>query len=42
MSLKRPEQNANAGELDAAVRRIEARIDERFTALEARIRSSQE
>src|SRR4051794_23650608 len=42
MALKRPEQNANAGELEAAVRRIEARIDERFAALEARIRSAQE
>ena len=42
VALKRPEQNANAGELEAAVRRIEARIDERFTALEARIRSSEE
>jgi uncharacterized membrane protein YcaP (DUF421 family) len=42
MALKRPEQNANAGELEAAVRRIEARIDERFAALEARIASSRE
>jgi uncharacterized membrane protein YcaP (DUF421 family) len=42
MALKRPEQNANAGELEAAVRRIEARIDERFAALDARIRSSEE
>jgi uncharacterized membrane protein YcaP (DUF421 family) len=42
MALKRKEQNANAGELDAAVRRIEARIDERFTALEARITMSRE
>jgi uncharacterized membrane protein YcaP (DUF421 family) len=29
------EQNANAGELEAAVQRIEQRIDERFAALEA-------
>jgi uncharacterized membrane protein YcaP (DUF421 family) len=42
MALKRPEQNANAGELEAAVRRIEARIDERFAALEARITLSRE
>ena len=39
MTLKRKEQNANAGELDAAVRRIEAALDERFAALEARIAS---
>ena len=38
VALKRKEQNANAGELDAAVRRIEALIDERFAALEARLR----
>jgi uncharacterized membrane protein YcaP (DUF421 family) len=38
VALKRKEQNANAGELDAAVSRIEALIDERFTALEARLR----
>jgi uncharacterized membrane protein YcaP (DUF421 family) len=37
MALKREEQNANAGELEAAVRRIEQRIDERFAALEARL-----
>jgi uncharacterized membrane protein YcaP (DUF421 family) len=39
VGLKREEQNANAGELDAAVRRIEAGLDERFAALEARIAS---
>lgn len=38
VALKRSEQNANAGELDAAVSRIEALIDERFAALEARLR----
>jgi len=38
VALKRKEQNANAGELDAAVSRIEALIDERFAALEARLR----
>ncbi|HEU4330600.1 MAG TPA: YetF domain-containing protein [Lapillicoccus sp.] len=38
VALKRKEQNANAGELEAAVARIEARIDERFAALEARLR----
>jgi uncharacterized membrane protein YcaP (DUF421 family) len=37
VALKRTEQNANVGELDAAVRRIEALIDERFAALEARL-----
>ena len=42
MALKRAEQDANAGELEAAVRRIEAHIDERFTALEARIPLSPE
>ena len=36
MALKRQEQNANAGELEAAVRRIEQRIDDRFASLEAR------
>ena len=35
LALKRQEQNANAGELEAAVQRIEQRIDERFAALEA-------
>src|SRR4029453_1753684 len=35
MALKPQEQNANAGELEAAVQRIEQRIDERFAALEA-------
>ena len=38
VALKRMEQNANAGELDAALSRIEALIDERFAALEARLR----
>jgi uncharacterized membrane protein YcaP (DUF421 family) len=38
MALKRPEQNANAGELEAAVLRIEQHIDDRFASLEARIR----
>jgi uncharacterized membrane protein YcaP (DUF421 family) len=37
VALKREEQNANAGELEAAVRRIEQRIDDRFAALEARL-----
>jgi uncharacterized membrane protein YcaP (DUF421 family) len=35
MALKPQEQNANAGELEAAVQRIEQRIDDRFAALEA-------
>ena len=42
MALKRQEQNANAGELEAAVRRIEQRIDDRFASLEARITMSGE
>ena len=42
MALKRQEQNANAGELEAAVRRIEQRIDDRFASLEARITTSRE
>ncbi|MEP6651062.1 MAG: YetF domain-containing protein [Lapillicoccus sp.] len=42
MALKREEQNANAAELEAAVRRIEERIDERFAAMEARIMSGRE
>jgi uncharacterized membrane protein YcaP (DUF421 family) len=42
MALKRQEQNANSGELEAAVRRIEQRIDDRFASLEARITTSRE
>jgi uncharacterized membrane protein YcaP (DUF421 family) len=42
MTLKRHEQNASAGELEAAVHRIEQRIDERFAALEARLPQARE
>ena len=42
VALKRDEQDASTGELEAAVRRIELRIDDRFEALEARITSSRE
>jgi uncharacterized membrane protein YcaP (DUF421 family) len=42
MTLKRHEQNAGAGELEAAVHRIEQRIDERFAALEARLPQARE
>ena len=38
VALKREEQDASAGELEAAVRRIEQRIDDRFASLEARLR----
>jgi uncharacterized membrane protein YcaP (DUF421 family) len=39
VALKRKDQDASAGELEAATRRIEQRIDDRFAALEARIAS---
>ena len=42
VALKRDEQDASTGELEAAVRRIEQRIDDRFEALEARITLSRE
>ena len=42
VALKRDEQDASTGELEAAVRRIELLIDDRFEALEARITSSRE
>src|SRR6478735_7401320 len=42
VALKRDEQDASTGELEAAVRRIELLIDDRFEALEARITLSRE